>query len=623
MAVYSTRRFLAMILASVLVGVLVVSAVSVVLPAYFGGGPAFRAIPRVSSPVISAGSTSKFSVDLRSLNGFSGLVELAAIIINAPSGIQTSVSPASLTLSPGATATVTVTVTSTATTPPGDYFISLKETSGTLSNTDTVNVKVASLGITASPSSLNFSPGASGSSSITIASVNGVSGNVVLVSSTSAAGPTASTSPTSFYLNSGGIASSVLTVKSVAQGVFDVTVTAIGGGGQFYQSVTLPVTASSSTQSGDFSLSLLPSSVAIAPGSSENVLVRLGSLSGCVCLVTLSTSAPAVGFGIGVTPYIVGLTAGGTADSTLFINADSTATAGNYTVTVTGTSVSLTHSALLSIRVSSGPVPDFTVSVNPVSFSVVEGSSYPTQVSIRSLGGFTGSVSLTSGIIPILTNGPTATANPSSVVLSSGGTASSTLTISTTSSTPINAGYNFTVTASSGTLFHTAYGFFTVVSGGSGPYYSVTASPASLTVQNGSSVSSTIMVGSLNGFHTYTACPSYWGILQISSQVSPQVASGPTVSFNPSCLTLKAGGTNSSAMTVATSAGTPLGLYTISVSVCYQISPTGPTTCDAVTVYVQVFGQGVGITSTSSSSSITILGTAIVPSLRYPQRSDW
>ncbi len=42
MAVYSTRRFLAMILASVLVVVLVVSAVSVILPAYFAGGPAFR-----------------------------------------------------------------------------------------------------------------------------------------------------------------------------------------------------------------------------------------------------------------------------------------------------------------------------------------------------------------------------------------------------------------------------------------------------------------------------------------------------------------------------------------------------------------------------------------------------
>ena len=612
MAVYSTRRFLVMILASVLVGVLVVSAVSVILPAYLAGGPAFRAVSRVSSPVISAGSTSMFSVDVRSLNGFSGLVELAAIVMNAPGGIQASVSPASLMLSPGAIATVTVTVTSTATMPPGDYLITLKETSGALSNTDTVNVKIASLGIAASPSSLSFSPGVSGSSSITITSINGVSGNVVLVSSTSAAGPTASTSPNSFYLSSGGTSSSILTVKSAAQGVFDVTVTAIGGGGQFYQSVTLPVTVSSSTQSGDFNLTLIPSSLAIAHGSSENVLVALGSLNGCVCLVTLSTSTPAVGFGIGVTPYIVGLTAGGSAYSTLFINVDSTAAAGNYTVTVTGTSVSLSHSALLSIRVSSGPVPDFSVSVNPVYFSIVEGSSYSTQVRISSLGGFTGSVSLTPGIIPIVTNGPTATANPSSVVLSSGGNVSSTLTISTTSSTPITAGYNFTVTASSGTLFHTAYGFFTVVSGGSGPYYSVTASPTSLTVQQGSSISSTITVGSLNGFRTYNACSNYSGVLTVSGVESPQVVSGPTVSFNPSCLTLKANGTNSTTLIVATGTTTPLGLYTIAVSVCYQISPTGPTTCSEVTVYVQVFGQGVGITSNSPRFSNSILGTATV-----------
>src|SRR5437879_5891148 len=126
----------------------------------------------------------------------------------------------------GLTATQSHTIIVTAPPPPGDFSIS------------------------ASPTSLHIVCGSSGSSGITLTSLNGLSGTASLSASISSSGlvlfwPTVSVSPSSVTLPSGGTATSTLTVSTSAlttPGTYTVTVTATIGSISHSVDVTVLVT---------------------------------------------------------------------------------------------------------------------------------------------------------------------------------------------------------------------------------------------------------------------------------------------------------------------------------------------------------------------------------------------
>jgi hypothetical protein len=102
---------------------------------------------------------------------------------------------------------------------------------------------------------------------------------------------------------------------------------------------------------------------------------------------------------------------------------------------------------------------DFSVSISPSSQNIAVGSSGQYTATVQSLNNFTGSVSITPSISPA---GTTVSANPSTVNVPSGGSAMSTLTVTTTtgngyysSSTPEGT-YTVTVTGTSGSTSHQA-----------------------------------------------------------------------------------------------------------------------------------------------------------------------
>jgi uncharacterized membrane protein len=135
------------------------------------------------------------------------------------------------------------------------------------------------------------------------------------------------------------------------------------------------------------------------------------------------------------------VTAAGGAQLTVATQA--TAPPGAYPLTVTGTSDPTTHSATITLMITAR---DFTLSASPSSVTVSRGQTASYTVSVGSVGGFTGNVSLSVTGLPA---GASATFSPNPV----GPPGSSTLRVRTTSSTPRGT-FTIRVTGTGGSLVH-------------------------------------------------------------------------------------------------------------------------------------------------------------------------
>ena len=394
-----------------------------------------------SSLTVTSGSATTSTVTLTSLNGFAGTVNLAPSA--SPSGVTVSLSPTSLTLTSGGTGTSTLTVSSSTV---GTYTVTITGTSGSLSHQVTISVSVvASSGFTiaANPSTVSFQSGSNASSTITLTSSGNFSGNVNLTESvTPSTGLTVSCNPTSVSLSSGGSANSTCTFASSTQNNYTVTVTATSG--------SLSQTATITVAVGGFTISASPTTVNIQAGSSGTSSITVLSVAGFTGMINFSVSVTPTGLTASISPASIRLSPGGSGSSTLTINSTNV---GTYTVIVTGTSGSSTHSVTITVNVQ-----DFTLAVNPSSLSLAAGTSGTVIISIASMAGFTGTVSLSAVCTP---SGPRLSLSSSSVSLSSGGSGTSTLTVRTLHKTPPGT-YTITITAVSGSLTHTATVVLTV-----------------------------------------------------------------------------------------------------------------------------------------------------------------
>jgi hypothetical protein len=212
---------------------------------------------------------------------------------------------------------------------------------------------------------------------------------------------------------------------------------------------------------------------------------------------------------------------------------------GSYTANGTTYTIQLEFSNSASNCVNFPVVsgPNYTLSASPSSLTVTQGSSGSSTITVTPSGGFTGSVSLSTSALP---SGVTASfgTNPTT------GTSVVTLTASSTATTGTTS---VTITGTSGTLSHTTSISLTVNATAT-PNFSLSASPSSLTVKQGTSGSSTITVTPSGGFT---------GSVTLSNSALP---SGVTASFgtNPT--------TGSSVLTFTASSTATTGTSTITVT---------------------------------------------------------
>jgi len=470
-----------------------------------------------------AGSSAISTITLTSQNGFTGTVSLSTNI--SPSGLTASLSPSSITLTSGGTGTSTLTANSTTT---GTYTVTVVATSGSAAQSVQVTVRVTDFMVSAQ-SSLTVTSGSATTSTVTLTSLNGFAGTVNLAPSASPAGVTVSLSPTSMPLTSGGTGTSTLTVSSSTVGTYTVTVTGTSSSLSHQVTISVSVVASSG-----FSVTANPSTVSFQSGSNASSTITLTSFGNFSGDVDLSESVtPSTGLTVSCDPASVFLSSGSSANSTCTLTSS---TPNTYTVTITASSGSLSHTATITVGVR-----DFTISASPTTVNVQAGSSGTSSITLRSVAGFTGTINFSIAVTP---SGLTASISPASISLSPGGSGSSTLTIN---STKVGT-YTVIVTGTSGSSTHSVTITVNVQD------FTLAVNPSSLSIASGNSGTVTVSIAGTGGFTS---------TVSLTAVCTP---SGPRLSLSSGSVSLSSGGSGTSTLTVRTFHKTPPGTYTITIT---------------------------------------------------------
>jgi phospholipase C len=220
------------------------------------------------------------------------------------------------------------------------------------------------------------------------------------------------------------------------------------------------------TTTASFALSANPTSVAVPEGSDGTTTITSTISGGFESAVALSASGLPTGVTANFNPTSIAAPGSGT--STLTLTASASAATGNYTVTVTGTGGGLIETTTVSLTVSTAGSPGFTLSANPATVSVPQGSNGSTTVTSTVSGGFNDSVAFSSSGEP---SGVTGNFVPASLPAPGSGTTVLTLTASATAAVGTST-INIIGTAPDGTTENTSVAL------------TVTA-PSSNLVQNG------------------------------------------------------------------------------------------------------------------------------------------
>jgi len=221
---------------------------------------------------------------------------------------------------------------------------------------------------------------------------------------------------------------------------------------------------------------------------------------------------------------------------------------GSYTVTVTGTSGSISHQVNVSVTVTTPSTGDFTIDVHPDSVMLNAGTSRNVTIVVKSLG-FAGPVTLTVSVSPTVTNGPTATLSLTTLTLTLNSARTTILTISTTTLTP-NQDFTVTVIATSGSLSHSD---------------SVSVSVGNLSIFS-DSTSQSVEAGGSADFTLTLASDDFSGNVGLKASISPSVNNGPEVCLPISGIHLSSDGSARGSLHVCTDDDTPVGQYIITVT---------------------------------------------------------
>jgi len=306
----------------------------------------------------------------------------------------------------------------------------------------------------------------------------------------------------------------------------------------------------------DFEISATPE-LEVIQGSSNTTAITITSVNNFTQQVNLTASVSAVSVTLSLNPSAVTPPPNGSVTSTLRVEAAADTEPDRYEMTVTGTNGSLEHSVEITLKVIVAtpppPTEDFEVSATPDTLIVQQGDSNSSVITITSLHGFNQSVDLAVTSMPI--SGVSISIEPQQIIPPADSFAISVLTVDVATNVA-PGGYEITVTGTSGALTHNESILLQVKAPPIPPTpdFSVIAFPTTLTVKQGDSATSTIIVVSHNGFSQPVSLT--WTI---------ELASGLEVTLSPSEVTPEPDGFAFSTLTVNVAGTAPINDFEITV----------------------------------------------------------
>jgi Chitobiase/beta-hexosaminidase C-terminal domain len=274
--------------------------------------------------------------------------------------------------------------------------------------------------------------GSSGTSTLTVTPSGGFAGGVSFSCSVTGTPTGLTCSAPSANVTGSSAATSTLevgTTSSTPAGTYTATVTATAAG-NLTASTTVSITVTSPPPS--FTLSASPSSVSVAQGGSGTSTITVSAAGGFSGSLTFAAS----GLPSGVTSSFAAGSGAGTEVLTLAASSSAAVTSSPVTVTISGTSGTLSASTTVALTITTEP--SFTAGGGgATSITVAPGSTTGNSGTINVVGtnGFSGTVNLTCAVTTSMTNVndvPTCSLNPTFVTISGAGAQTSTLTVTTT-----------------------------------------------------------------------------------------------------------------------------------------------------------------------------------------------
>ena len=182
-----------------------------------------------------------------------------------------------------------------------------------------------------------------------------------------------------------GSGHAMVSCSSSVAGTYNVTI--VGASDTIRHSATATFRFASSPPPGFTISAITPLSFAASSTATSNVTVS--SLGGFDQQVNLtSTVYPSIGLSVSENPqsFVHG---SGTSTATF-----SSSKPGDYTVTTTGTSKSVSHTTTIIVAVTLAGPPDFAISTSSNSLNIEAGNPGATKITITPYNGFTGSIAL-------------------------------------------------------------------------------------------------------------------------------------------------------------------------------------------------------------------------------------
>ena len=308
---------------------------------------------------------------------------------------------------------------------------------------NTTTAASADYTLSATPSAISMAAGSSATLSILANASGSFSSSIAVAVTGLPAGVTAT--PASLTLTPGtGQNLSLKAAGSTIAGSGSVTLT--GTAGTLVHATATALTITAPAPAPDFSLSVAPTTANIVAGNTLGTMVAVTATAANGFTGKVAVALTGLPAGVTATPSTLSLTPG--QSKNISLAATTTAVASQGTVSFTGTSGSLVHTAALALTVQAA-VPDFALSLTPASQSVAIGSGSTVALSSEAFNGFAGNVAVAVSGLPA-----GVTVQPASLTFATGG-APQNVTL-TAAYTAAAGNSTITFTGTSGTLTHTA-----------------------------------------------------------------------------------------------------------------------------------------------------------------------